>query len=56
MEKCCRCGAETKLQSDGVPLCLVCTFAEEAKPKPDPQKKTLGGLTVYRNSNVRSNS
>ena len=34
MAKCTDCGSETELYSSGVPICLKCTDAREAKRKP----------------------
>jgi len=33
MAKCSRCGAETQLFDNGVPICLPCASAQEAQKK-----------------------
>jgi hypothetical protein len=34
MAICHRCGAETQLYSNGIPICLACSDAADAKSKP----------------------
>ena len=34
MEKCAKCGAETQVLHAGVPICISCSAASEAKRKP----------------------
>ena len=36
MAKCSRCGAETKMFVNGIPMCLACSEALAAKTKQEP--------------------
>jgi hypothetical protein len=44
MAKCIKCGADTQLFDRGVPICLACSDAMEAKRNPSPDGKVFPGL------------
>ena len=45
MAKCSRCGADTQMYSNGIPICISCSDSFAAKPKPSA-KETGVFLTI----------